>query len=303
MPGAAIIAIQPRPIACINNPVTTSGRSPNRLTIAPAIGAVTNSVGGPRQQPQPGAERSEAQRDLQKLRQQKQHAIHRGVEQQARGDAGAKTPANANSRIGTIGAAARIPSRQRQPPARHAGRCALITSRLVHPTALPRNRPHTSAKAATATSDEAGNIERRLRAETFAQARGDQSDRDQSDRQVDPEDPAPAKTFGDEAADRGADDQRASGYAAENAERACAFFPGKGAAQDAPSPSGITSAAPAPCAARAAISASMPCRPARRRPTPARTGRCRQQTSGGVRNGRRAPRPSTAAPRSSDCRH
>ena len=38
------MAIQPRPAACINNPVTTSGRSPNFCTTAPAIGAVRNSV-------------------------------------------------------------------------------------------------------------------------------------------------------------------------------------------------------------------------------------------------------------------
>jgi hypothetical protein len=39
-----IIAIQPRPIACINSPIATSGRSPILLTTLPAIGAVEGSL-------------------------------------------------------------------------------------------------------------------------------------------------------------------------------------------------------------------------------------------------------------------
>ncbi len=43
--------------------------------------------GGPGQQPQPGAERPVALRDLQELRQQEHDSIHRCVEQEARCDA------------------------------------------------------------------------------------------------------------------------------------------------------------------------------------------------------------------------
>jgi len=61
-----------------------SDRSPNAVDERAGDGREHEQRGGPGQQPQPGAERPVALRNLQELRQQEHDAIHRCVEQEAR---------------------------------------------------------------------------------------------------------------------------------------------------------------------------------------------------------------------------
>ena len=207
-PGDAIIAIQPRPIACINSPVTTSGRSPNLLTTAPATGAVTNSVAVHGSKRSPAPKRAEAERDLQELRQQEQHAIHRGIEQEACGHARCEGSRCEQPHRHHRRGCAQFPGDEAAANSRPTA-SAPITSALVHPTALPRNRLQTSASAAIATSRSPVMSSAAAGPESFrAGACSTSAIATSADRQVDPEDPAPAECLGDQAADGGADDQR-----------------------------------------------------------------------------------------------
>ncbi|BAR54963.1 hypothetical protein ACVIWV_000489 [Bradyrhizobium diazoefficiens] len=63
---------------------------------------------------------------------------------------------DANSRIGTIGAAVRNSQSTKRAANTRPDISAPMTSALAHPTALPRNRLQTSASAASATSDSPG---------------------------------------------------------------------------------------------------------------------------------------------------
>src|SRR5260370_36203256 len=60
---------------------------------------------------------------------------------------------------------------------------------------------------------------------TLAKARKHQSDGDHADRQIDPEDPSPSQTLGDETADGGTDNEVKSGHRADGAQRPRRLFP------------------------------------------------------------------------------
>ena len=105
----------------------------------------------------------------------------------------------------------------------------------------------------------------------------------------------------DQAADGGADDQRKTGDADEDAKRACALLPAERAAQDRHCQRHDKRGA------GALRGAGRDQRDSRAGQRAGRRGqreqrRCRPQTSCGDRNGRRARRRSAAAPRKSDCR-
>ena len=75
------------------------------------------------------------------------------------------------------------------------------TSFAVQPISLPRITPQTRPKSPTPDSVKADEVEALVRAERLAQAPEGERNRDDADRDVDPEDPLPGDTGDDCAAD------------------------------------------------------------------------------------------------------
>ncbi len=181
---------------------------------------------GPRQQTQPGVERAERLRGLQELRQKKHHAVHRGVEQQARSDPGAEGAIAKQPHRHHRRRRPRLPANERDcKDQSHAQRGADFTAGPADMVAA-HQRPD-DGKRGHGYQQEPGHIERGSRAEAFRAAAKQQQDDHAADRQVDPEDPLPGEAAGDRAADHRTGDQGEAGDAAEQAQHAAALLPRK----------------------------------------------------------------------------
>ena len=157
--------------------------------------------GGPRQQPQPGAERAVAEPRLQELR----HEEHRAEQQPTAQKIAALPAENARepkNRIGSIGFVVRSSKTTKATDERHAAE-----QRREHLRAGPaggvgaHERPH-DAEHAGADEREAGEVERGVRAAARGDAREDERDQREPDRDVEPEDPLPRHALGDRSTDQ-----------------------------------------------------------------------------------------------------
>ena len=145
----------PGPTACSSGPATRNGRSPKRSTSLPATGATKNSVRGPRQQAQAGAERPVAEARLEELGHEEDRAEQRRRPRRRSPRCRPRTRASGRSRIGSIGARrAQLARRRSATSQRRAAESAPSTSTLPQPAALPRTSPQTTPSTPPLTSAE-----------------------------------------------------------------------------------------------------------------------------------------------------
>ena len=128
-----------------------------------------------------------------------------------------------NSAGGIIGARAR--SCQARKPAASAAPAisAPSTSGLSQPALLPRTSPQTRPSAAPMTSARPRQVDRPVAAEALLHPGEHERQRDQPDRDVEPEDPLPADALDDGAADERAERHGHAGDRAEDADRGAAL--------------------------------------------------------------------------------
>jgi hypothetical protein len=185
----------------------------------------------PRQEADSGAERTVVLRRLEELRHEVDGPEQRRREEDGRGVCGRE------------GARAEHPHRQhRRAAAQRAGdersgeqrSEAQRTDHLGAPPArlVPAYEPPDESECGGGREREPGDVERGVRPEALVDAPQREWDRQQPDRDVQPEDPLPLDPLGDRAAEHGASEDGQAGDRGEDAERARAALGREGGADE-----------------------------------------------------------------------
>ena len=254
MPGSAISANQPSPIACRVRPDTISGRSPIRSAMAPATGATVMNVAvhGSSRSPAPSGPWSTAVcRNWAK----KNTPVNSEAKVRKIAALPAEKARERNSPIGSIGSRARSSQATNATTSAAPATSVPTTSTEPQPAWLPRTSPQTSPSAPPETRASPARSRAASEPKLSFILVEHQGYGDQPDRHVEPEDPLPADAL-DHAPPTSGPLATARPVIALKMPIAAPRFSGGNAALSRASPSGMISAAPAPCRARATISDS-----------------------------------------------
>ena len=252
----------------------------------------------PRQQPQAGAERVVAEHGLQELGEEEDRAEQRREHQEARRRCRPRTRASGTARGGSIGVRVRR-SQATKAASRHDARgdARRAPRRCPSPRRCRARGPTRSRARRAVISARPGRSSASSLPRDSRDPREHERDRQQADRDVDPEDPLPGEAVGDRAADHRPAGDGEAGQALQRAHRRAAPLGREGGADERERERHHERRAHALDGAggdqRAGVGRERAGRGRR-----ARTAPGRRRTGGAGRSGRRAPTRSSAARRS-----